>query len=597
VQADAPSGGHGAATTAPQPHGRRPPGLTQVIPRESPPQQPGSPGAAPAASRAPPLVGHLWTAGSEAGSGTADLAVRSKTLNGKTFNPLLQFHQQMQMNRCRSTATSRSLRSKKDAADDAWCTAVRAELVQFFGSARDAFSALDLNKNGLVSLQEWSDGLERLPAAGGAARPAARELFKLLDERKAGSLRLVDLFPEEAATASKDREVSTPRFWSAWCSQPLPSEAAQEADARKGPRWKPTPEEEHERLVRGAEEIRQAEEKRKWIMSTTERLKRKGKSDSRCREIVARHLPRGTGPKDRHDVHAFSDSEVRACRKQYNDELHDHSRKIQQGISDMRDQRRVLHDYKHRLWEVTVEPTIRQRQMEEELRSVATSLVGEGPGLLEKVKRRLTTKTAPMGREEPGRMSPRQFSADLGLELLEAHNLHVLFTVFAGTSRNIRRRECGKLLAALLPGREVSAADVSQWWQQMLNTEIQGDEVSVSPFLARFRAAEEEARQISKVSSASRSPRSGTKWQNRAISQKEAAVPFERFATWWARFELRPTAGAAQPRAATAEDLPRSPTAAARPRAATEADALAMEDLDARKPVAAQAKWNALVNG
>ncbi|CAK0813314.1 unnamed protein product, partial [Prorocentrum cordatum] len=106
VQADAPSGGHGAATTAPQPHGRRPPGLTQVIPRESPPQQPGSPGAAPAASRAPPLVGHLWTAGSEAGSGTADLAVRSKTLNGKTFNPLLQFHQQMQMNRCRSAPTA-----------------------------------------------------------------------------------------------------------------------------------------------------------------------------------------------------------------------------------------------------------------------------------------------------------------------------------------------------------------------------------------------------------------------------------------------------------------------------------------------------------
>ncbi|CAK0813313.1 unnamed protein product, partial [Prorocentrum cordatum] len=101
VQADAPSGGHGAATTAPQPHGRRPPGLTQVIPRESPPQQPGSPGAAPAASRAPPLVGHLWTAGSEAGSGTADLAVRRSA-------PTASRGQEAGVRRATSTAAVRS---------------------------------------------------------------------------------------------------------------------------------------------------------------------------------------------------------------------------------------------------------------------------------------------------------------------------------------------------------------------------------------------------------------------------------------------------------------------------------------------------------
>lgn len=516
----------------------------------------------------------------------------------------------------RSTASSRSMRSKKDetAVGDVWCMAVRTELIQLFGSAKDAFSGLDLNRNGLISLQEFSDGLERLPAdwqdLGGLARPIARELFKLLDERKAGSLRFVDLFPEEAATGNKEKEVTTPRFWSAWCSQPLPGEAAQDADGRKGPRWRPTPQEEHDHMVRGAEEIQQAEERRKWIMSTTERLKRKGKSDSRCREIVARHLPRGTGPKDRHDVQAFSDNEVRMCQKQYNDEVHNRSRRIQQGISDMRDQRRVLHDYKHKLWEVTVEPTLRQRQVEDELRNVATSLVGEAPGLLDKVKstpmqmqrRRTTVAASTTAREESEMLSPRHFAMDVGLERLEANNIHVLFNVFAATSKGIRRKEFGKLMSALVGGRCVYDSNVSEWWQQVLDTATQGDEVSVSPFLSRYHAAEEDARRNPKVDRELDDPKVaqafGQRQRSKWCTQKEATATFERFVTWWARCDLRPSSGAARARAATA-DLP-SPAegaaAAARPRASTEADAL-QADLDAQRSVAAQDSWNILVNG
>lgn len=258
-----------------------------------------------------------------------------------------------------------------------------------------------------------------------------------------------------------------------------------------------------------------------------------------------------------------------------------------------------------------MEPTLRQRQVEEELRSVATSLVGEAPGLLDKVKRSSRSGVSTTGREESEKKSPRQFSADLGLEWLEAHNLHVMFTVFATTSKSIRRREFGKLLVALVRGRSISTSNVSAWWQQVLDTVMQGEEASVSPFLSRFRAeVAEDSRQNLKAPTSAPTParasastpaltpascegrRKGfSEWASKTVTQKEAAVSFERFATWWARSDLRPSAFA------VAEGPPGDAAAAARLRAeAEEADALP-EDLGAQGPAAARDGRNMLVNG
>jgi len=95
------------------------------------------------------------------------------------------------------------------------------------------------------------------------------------------------------------------------------------------------------------------------------RLKSQGKSDARCRECVALHLPRGTGPKDCDDVPTFTEFEVRACKRAYFDPILSHVRNIQKVVfQDMREQRRELQTSHKNLWKVTMEPVMRKKAEE-----------------------------------------------------------------------------------------------------------------------------------------------------------------------------------------------------------------------------------------
>ncbi|CAK0867650.1 unnamed protein product, partial [Prorocentrum cordatum] len=105
----------------------------------------------------------------------------------------------------------------------------------------------------------------------------------------------------------------------------------------------------------------------------------RGKSSSRCREIVAAHLPRGTGPRDQHEVQTFSEQDVRSCRKLYRDKELDHARSIQKTVGELRETRHELHDFRKKLWKVTVQPLLLQK--EEENRKVVAAGLGELLGL------------------------------------------------------------------------------------------------------------------------------------------------------------------------------------------------------------------------
>lgn len=118
-------------------------------------------------------------------------------------------------------------------------------------------------------------------------------------------------------------------------------------------------------MCRSADQRQEVADQRRRMAAMIRRLKMQGKSDARCRECVAKHLPRGSGPKDRDDVQTFSAMEVRMCRRAYHDPIISDARNIQKSIYDMREQRRHLTGARQKLWSITMEPIMRAKREEE----------------------------------------------------------------------------------------------------------------------------------------------------------------------------------------------------------------------------------------
>merc|ERR1711966_128264 len=114
------------------------------------------------------------------------------------------------------------------------------------------------------------------------------------------------MFPLDAKDKPPER-MSTPEFWDHWCKQADKIAAASQQRAK----WEPLgPEEKLDMISRNRQQREQVLEKKKWMRGMITRLKSKGKSDARCREITALHLPRGSGPRDMQDVQTFTKTEV-----------------------------------------------------------------------------------------------------------------------------------------------------------------------------------------------------------------------------------------------------------------------------------------------
>lgn len=361
--------------------------------------------------------------------------------------------------RAHSVPSLPKLTDEERAAEQERCREeIRREMVLIAGSSKLAFKRLDLNGSGKISLQEFADGVSRMgidwQTITGLHRD--RELFKLFDLDKDGVLVFPELFPDPEPEEQK--RVSTPEFWSYWCRK------NKDAEFPRGPKWQPASQEESlDLLFNASQSSLEAQEERKWMSATIRRLKNRGKSDARCREIVAHHLPRGTGPKDREDVQTFSSAEVRACKKAYNDQVNDPVRNIQKIVYDMREQRKVLHDFRQK-FSLVLEPAIR-RQMEEDRKHHWAGALG-------------ATK------EEPGRHGSKSRAKAKAVqsimveyailpEQMEEFKSH--YQQLAEPGGLLDKKALPKLLQAL--GHKVEASACGPWWDSMEKVEDQqGDE-------------------------------------------------------------------------------------------------------------------------
>lgn len=225
----------------------------------------------------------------------------------------------------------------------------RDELIRAGGGAMEAFRCIDLSGSGHISQQEFEDGVSRLgvPWREVTGLGSVRELFKRFAS-KDGVIRLHDLFPEVRLLATPPNRMSTPEFWTHWCRN------NGDEFKKRGPKWKPADQDGELQTLFDATRARQdVADRKRWMSSTIRRMKSQGKSDARCRELCATHLPRGTGPRDNEHVHTFSQIEVKNCRRDYNDKVSGPVRNIQKTVYEMREQRKELEVSRRTMWRMT----------------------------------------------------------------------------------------------------------------------------------------------------------------------------------------------------------------------------------------------------
>jgi len=251
---------------------------------------------------------------------------------------------------------------------------IRRALINAVGGAMEAFRMIDLSGSGKISLQELSDGFDRIGVDWQEMTGFRRmlDVFMIFDRNKDGHIDYDELFPPDICKQAPPVRLSTPEYWEQWCE----SSATSMVDQVRGPMWEAgTPSVNLRRLYKERRKMKAASHERLTMSLLFKSLKSRGKSDAQCRECIALHLPRGTGPKDRQSVQMFSDLDVKNCRKSYQDTFQNHLKTIQREVFTMREQRVALADAKQKLFSITG-PLLAAKRLDDERKNVATSVKG-----------------------------------------------------------------------------------------------------------------------------------------------------------------------------------------------------------------------------
>jgi len=214
---------------------------------------------------------------------------------------------------------------------------VRKELIKCAGSALAAFKAINLNGSGNISSQEFGDGVKRLGVSWQQLTGFTkdRQLFKIFDLERTGVITFYELFPAERGKKIDYSGDTTPDFWKRWVNNNRGMH-----HGCGGPKWAAgTPEDELALIFSAQAKKKDAEFKHQWMSRTFRKYKARGKSDARCREMVALHLPKGTGPEDLQGVSTFSDNDVKQCKRVYNDDVLEPQRRVLKAVEDLKEQR------------------------------------------------------------------------------------------------------------------------------------------------------------------------------------------------------------------------------------------------------------------
>lgn len=369
--------------------------------------------------------------------------------------------------------------------------AMRALMERHGGGRKPAFYRLDINQNGVVSYSEWENNF---PVLLGITMPEERwaadrlkakikDVFRLFDHNGKGQLDLDKIFPGASNEDDVDFErMTTPEFWKHW-GKGTQGVKSKGADRLSG--WKPKDAYDELDIImdnRAAQTdavIRGKKLRQQW-----KRLKANGKSDGRVREIVALHLPRGTGAEDRDGVPMFGGADVQRVRSKYLEETNDKTRSIQKGLFDMREQRKTLMNARHQ-FAATLQPMMRKqaaanankaealKQFNAQM-AAAEKIKADFAGALGGVRDKMKAETDPIAVVEDAGPSFKVLREKYGVDEDAQEDLYKVWMKFSDSADSLGRRQFIKFLTALCPTRHLVNCDVEAWWNQLVGIVTKG---------------------------------------------------------------------------------------------------------------------------
>lgn len=373
--------------------------------------------------------------------------------------------------------------------DDMRRAAMRELMARHAGGRKPAFYRLDINRNGVVSYSEFENNF---PVLLGISMPNERwasdrlkakikDVFRLFDHNGKGQLDLDKIFP--GASKEDDVEVermSTPEFWTHW------AKGTRGVKSDQGDRlssWKPKDAYEELDLIMGARELQDDSNIRgKKMRQQWKRLKSNGKSDGRVREIVALHLPRGSGPEDRDGVPMFDAPDVQRVRRLYYEQINDRTRSIQKGLFDLREQRKTLMNSRHQ-FQATLQPMMRKqaaaaaskadamKQFNAKM-AAAEAIKGGFAGALGAVRDKMKVESVDVPEDVGPSFSELRKKFGVDEDALE--DLYKVWMKFSDSNDALNRRQFMKFLATLCPDRHLVNCDLEAWWEQIVTIIVKG---------------------------------------------------------------------------------------------------------------------------
>lgn len=399
--------------------------------------------------------------------------------------------------------------------------AIRRELIKNAGTPLEAFKAINLNGSGNICSQEFGDGVKRLGVAWqlvtGLSKP--RQLFKIFDLEKTGVITFFELFPTERNKPRDDSGMSTPDFWKAWVNRNRNME-----NGCGGPKWHSTGYEDDLRLQdKWTDQDAESHLQHKWIKTTFRRMKFKGKSDARCREMVALHLPRGSGPEDLHGVKTFSTSDVIKCKQGYIDDVSTNQRSIEKALDDLRKQRRVIHNARLQLY------TVSAMEEKEKKEAQKCSIAGLSFHNKHHDDEHLKLEETALGVEHHSteQLSFKQLSVASDMPVKGIEDVFRVWMRHSDKTETILKKQFLQLLEELCPKRCLVENDVNAWWDQIHNKSY------AECMKVDWTAADDRYSQWRKASL-------GADGRRGLAQARKTPATFDQFIFWYCTSEVRP---------------------------------------------------------
>lgn len=341
--------------------------------------------------------------------------------------------------------------------------AIRQALIFRAGSLKEAYTRMDVNTSGSVSLNEFQSGLQSLRIDWlSVTGKAVNVLFRELDADQSGELSLEELLGYIPEDDQDFRDTRT--LWAQYFNKTSASKTC----LGRHPKWgsdKNITSKSLEDMMKPLEDQREQMRYKDEVKRHFKELSKQGPSPSRFKGFSKRDLlgdPKMRGCSDVEDVEKVKKEELEGIRETV--------RKVQVFMRDCGRSRKQIVDLQKSMQSVDGSKAKAAESHEARRASIAMKMAGggpgENPGLAMKLKK-----------DDPDKLNfevelseedkyVRKVAHEMGVPLVDVEDIYKRFCeVDADKSGFIERPEFNSLVKSLHQGAEVRQGMLDDWWR------------------------------------------------------------------------------------------------------------------------------------